>query len=51
MALSQCWPIAAWLQRTLLLANNGMLSSFHAIGNSFNKLINQLQFNLFVVCS
>ncbi len=38
-----------WLQHSLLLANDGMLSSFCVIDSSFNKLINQLQFNLFVV--
>ncbi len=30
--------------------SNGMLLLFHVIDNSFNKLINQLQLNLFVVC-
>ena len=50
MVLSQCWPVSDWLQRLLLLANNSMLSSFCVTNNSFNKLINQLQFNLFVVC-
>jgi hypothetical protein len=48
--LSQCWSASAWLQHMLLLANDGMLLSFCLIDNSFNKLINQLQFNLFVVC-
>ncbi len=50
MILSQCWPAPAWLQHPLLFANDGMLSLFCVIDNSFNKLINQLQFNLFVVC-
>ena len=40
MVLSHCWPIAAWLQRTLLLANDCMMSLFCVIDNSFNKQIN-----------
>ncbi len=50
MVLSQCWTASAWLQPMLLIANNCMLSLFCEINNSFNKLINQLQFHLFVVC-
>jgi hypothetical protein len=50
VAMASIVTVPYWLQHSFLLANDGMLLSFCVIGSSFNKLINQLQFNLFVVC-